>query len=222
MASRSNQSKCTPMHLKIYFGNKPLFLCNSIDETVNEYLHHDDAMFIDELSTRAVNSMIYEMQLEKIHAGIYYHEDLAALYHAFEKKCRLVKAGGGVVANENGALLLMKRRGKWDLPKGKLDPGEDIETCALREIKEETGLAKVTIEAPLPISYHTYPEGKKLVLKETHWFAMKAAPQQKLQPQAEEDIEELVWVLPGQLQPYLQNTYPSVTDTLEAYDRLDG
>ena len=51
-----------------------------------------------------------------------------------------IQAGGGLVENEKGEILFMFRRGKWDLPKGKLDPGESLENCALREVKEETGI----------------------------------------------------------------------------------
>ncbi len=39
-------------------------------------------------------------------------------------------------------ILMIFRRGKWDLPKGKLDKGESLEACALREVEEETGLKK--------------------------------------------------------------------------------
>jgi 8-oxo-dGTP pyrophosphatase MutT (NUDIX family) len=55
-------------------------------------------------------------------------------------KKMIIKAGGGIVVNEQNEVLLIYRRGKWDLPKGKLDDGETIEECALREVKEETGL----------------------------------------------------------------------------------
>ena len=49
-------------------------------------------------------------------------------------------AAGGLVTNENNELLMIFRRGKWDLPKGKLDKGETIEECAIREVEEETGI----------------------------------------------------------------------------------
>src|SRR5690349_21138287 len=98
------------MYIKIYFGDKPLFLCDSITPDIEPYLHHDDAVFIEEFSTPAVNAMIYEMQLPGIHAGIFQHHDLAALDKAFRKKFLLVKAGGGVVWNEEGQLLFIHRR----------------------------------------------------------------------------------------------------------------
>ncbi len=51
-------------------------------------------------------------------------------FKSFEKAFRNVRAGGGLVRNSNGEFLLIFRRGKWDLPKGKLDTGETIEDCA--------------------------------------------------------------------------------------------
>src|SRR5258708_7603501 len=131
------------MYIKIYFNDKPLFLCDELNDEINVYAHHDDAVLIDEFSPPAVNSMIHEMRLAKIHAGIFVHKDLATLKKAFWKKFLPVQACGGLVHNENAELLFMLRRGKWDLPKGHLDKGETMEQCALREVEEETGLKKI-------------------------------------------------------------------------------
>ena len=67
------------MFIKIYFDNKPLFLCDTVDETIQPYVHHDDAIFIDELNSHTVKSMIHEMETEKVHAGVFYHPDLKEL-----------------------------------------------------------------------------------------------------------------------------------------------
>ncbi len=58
----------------------------------------------------------------------------------------LILAAGGLVLNEKGEVLFMFRKGKWDLPKGKLDPGETMDACALREVMEETGLVQVELK----------------------------------------------------------------------------
>jgi 8-oxo-dGTP pyrophosphatase MutT (NUDIX family) len=203
------------MFIKIYFADKPLFLCDSIDKTIEPFIHHDDAVFIDTLDTHTIKSMIHEMQLEKIHAGVFYHPDLQALKKEFFRKFTLVKAGGGLVMNNNNDVLLIYRRGKWDLPKGKLDKGESIEDCAVREVMEETGLKNVVLESALLVTYHTYHEGTKFILKESHWYAMKVNGEQKLVPQTEEDIVEIKWVKPGDLKNYYKNALPSVIDVLE-------
>lgn len=204
------------MYIKIYFNDKPLFLCDELNAEINVYAHHDDAVFIDEFSTPSVNSIIHEMRLAKIHAGIFFHQDLQTLKKAFWKKFNLVLAAGGLIQNEKKELLFMFRRDKWDLPKGKLDKGETLAQCAVREVTEETGLKDVQLDAPLLITYHTYDESGKHFLKETHWFSMRAPGKQTLVPQQEEQISELKWAGRKELGALTANTYPSVVDVLAA------
>jgi len=202
------------MFIKIYFSDKPLFLCDSFNEEINRYAHHDDAVFIDEFSSAAVNSMIHEMKAEKVHAGIFYHSKLEDLKKAFWKKFTIVHAGGGLVQNEKEEVLFMFRRKKWDLPKGKLDKGETLEQCAIREVKEETGLVKVQLKKLLLITYHTYDENGKHFLKETHWFHMRAAGEQELVPQLAEQITAIKWANEKEIIKLCRDTYPSVLDVL--------
>ena len=204
------------MYIKIYFNDKPLFLCDDVDVSLQPYVHHDDAVFIDELNTHTVKSMIHEMQDASVHAGVFFHKDLEELKTDFFKKFTLVKAAGGFVQNENKEVLMMFRRGKWDLPKGKLDDKESPEQGAIRETEEETGLTNIKLISPLITTYHTYHEGTKFILKETSWFTMKVAGQQKLVPQAAEQITKLEWVKKNDLKKYLDNSFPSVNDVLIA------
>jgi ADP-ribose pyrophosphatase YjhB (NUDIX family) len=202
------------MYIKIYFNDKPLFLCDEVDDTINVYAHHDDAVFMDELSSPAIKSIIQQMQEPQVHAGIFFHPDLEALKKQFWKKFEPVLAGGGLVRNEAGKILLLFRRGKWDLPKGKLDKGEKIEACALREVKEETGLQQVSLVSHLYNTYHTYHEGTHFILKETYWYEMLATGADALVPQAEEQIEQAIWAGETEIAACLQNTYPSVAEVL--------
>lgn len=202
------------MHIKIYFNDKPLFLCDSIDGEIEPFIHHDDAIFIDELNSHTVKSMIHEMQVDKVHAGVFYHPDIKELQKAFYKKISIIQAAGGVVENEKKEILLIFRRGKWDLPKGKLDKGESLEACAVREVEEETGLTNVKIIAPLIITYHTYHEGTKFVLKESHWYNMNIKGAQTLVPQTDEGILEIKWVTIKEAQTFFPECYPSVIDVI--------
>ena len=203
------------MYIKIYFNDKPLFLCDAMTPEITAYAHHDDAVLIDEFSHPAVNSMIHEMRQPKIHAGIFLHSNLEELRKAFWKKFLLVKAGGGLVRNGEGRYLFMLRRGVWDLPKGKLDPGETIEQCAVREVGEETGLQGVILEGPLLLTYHTYDENGKHILKETHWFRMSVSDTKGLKPQLEEQITELRWIDASGLKEVLSHTFPSIRDVIQ-------
>ena len=203
------------MYIKIYFNDKPLFLCDEVDKELQPYIHHDDAVFIDELDSHTVKSMIHEMGLEKVHAGVFFHSNLDELKKAFYKKFTIVQAAGGLVLNEKKQILMIFRRGKWDLPKGKLDKGETLEECAVREVEEETGLREIQLVSPLLISYHTYHEGTKFVLKESHWYNMKVSGDQKLVPQTEEDIHEIKWVTVKEAARLFPECFPSVIDVIK-------
>ena len=204
------------MYIKIYFNNKPLFLTDTIDSEIEPFLHHDDAVFMDELSNPAINSMLHEMRQENVHAGVFFHTNTEALKKAIWKKFTIVQAAGGLVRNDNGEILFMNRRRKWDLPKGKLDKGETLEQCAVRETIEETGLQTVQLKKPIITTFHTYDENGKHILKETHWYQLIAPGTQPLVPQASEQIDLLEWVPVTSLSTYTKNIYPSVVDVLKA------
>lgn len=203
------------MHYKIFFDQKPLFLTDAIDKEIEPYAHHDDAVLIDEFSTPALHALIHEMHQDKIHAGIFLHHDVAQLKKAFWKKFVLVRAAGGLVRNDQGQLLFIFRKGKWDLPKGKQDPGETPEACALRETMEETGLSHLEMIKPLCTTYHTYAEDGKSLLKETAWYILNAPGAQPLKPQEEEQITAITWADPHALTAYKANTYLSILDVLK-------
>jgi 8-oxo-dGTP pyrophosphatase MutT (NUDIX family) len=132
------------------------------------------------------------------------------------EKRKVIQAGGGLVENEKGEVLLMFRRGKWDLPKGKLDPGESLANCAIREVEEETGIRVQELQKFLLITKHNYHDRGAELIKETHWWLMKANSRQALIPQTAEDITELKWFAPSELSVVLQNTYPGIIEVLKA------
>lgn len=125
-------------------------------------------------------------------------------------------AAGGLVLNEQKEILMIFRRGKWDLPKGKLDEGETIEACAVREVMEETGLTKIDLGPLLSITYHTYFDTwlKEEVIKETHWYVMQASSKEPLIPQTAEDIEIIEWVSPAYMVDKLANSYDTIVEVV--------
>jgi 8-oxo-dGTP pyrophosphatase MutT (NUDIX family) len=202
------------MFYKIYYGEKMIFLCNEIEEIIQPYVHHDDTVFLDELNTRTLNTLVHEMQHPEVQAIVFFHSNLEELKEKVFKKFHWIHAGGGLVRNEKNEVLLIFRRGKWDLPKGKLDKGETIEHCAVREVMEETGLPSAQIEKPLCITWHIYQEGSSFILKQTDWFVMKVPGSPALIPQQEENITDIAWVAANNLETYQQNTFPSVKEVL--------
>ena len=146
-----------------------------------------------------------------------YSEDKVREVHnvkKFKEKYHLIQAAGGVVTDNKGRVLLIFRRNKWDLPKGKVEDNEPIELCAEREVKEETGLKELLLRNPLLITYHTYKEKGESILKETHWFLLDAPPNQEFQPQTEEDIIKVEWVEKERLSEYKNNTYLLIKEVL--------
>ena len=121
-------------------------------------------------------------------------------------------AAGGLILNEDNDVLMIFRRGFWDLPKGKLDEGETVEECAIREIREETGLKKIELVKFITITQHEYFDihSNADVLKETHWFEMKSNSYEPLIPQTEEDIVAIEWVNESKLKDYLQKSYANI------------
>ncbi|MEI7959294.1 MAG: NUDIX domain-containing protein [Chitinophagaceae bacterium] len=128
-------------------------------------------------------------------------------------------AAGGIVMNPKQEILWIFRRGFWDLPKGKLDPGETIPQCALREVEEETGINDIQLNELITITYHEYFDKylNTQVTKETHWYKMSIQDLQNGIPQTEEDIEKMEWFPIDVLEIPMQHTYENIKLVIAAY-----
>jgi 8-oxo-dGTP pyrophosphatase MutT (NUDIX family) len=136
----------------------------------------------------------------------------------FDSLFTRIEAAGGIVRNQSGDMLFIKRSGIWDLPKGKLHKKEHIQNGALREVSEETGLTKLKIQKQLPSTFHIYTDRKGVeILKETFWFEMMSNKEQILVPQLDEDITEVRWFSANELKIPIQNTYASLRHLLDEY-----
>ena len=120
------------------------------------------------------------------------------------------KAGGGLVYNKSGEVLFIFRNGKWDLPKGGIEKGEEIEDTATREVEEETGVSKLLVTKKLQKTYHIFKRNGKYKLKITHWFEMTSDFEGTPMPQSEEGIEKVAWLNPAQIQQALKNSYENI------------
>lgn len=143
--------------------------------------------------------------------------DLTSFIQLLRSKLLFIKAGGGYVLNGHGQLLMIFRRGFWDLPKGKLDHGESIEQCAMREVEEECGIAGLTISSPPYSTFHLYQDQGRVVVKESVWFKMHTTDDRSLTPQTEEDIEEARWVGQPIPMPLINGTYLSIREVLDHF-----
>ena len=132
------------------------------------------------------------------------------------KKCfKYVRAAGGVAALPDGRVLIIKRFGKWDLPKGMVEKGESMQDTAVREVMEECGLEKApNITGKLKHTFHTYRKDGLFILKRTTWYAMLYDGNESLQPQYDEDITEALWVPQNRMDFVMQNTYKSIKKML--------
>lgn len=201
---------------KIYINNKPLILTHSAklfgmeDPKAMEYL------FLSGASSR--NFMLAQQHLETPDSQGVVIEDIdpERLQNGLHEAFSPMIAGGGVVSDPDGNVLMIYRRGKWDLPKGKQDVGESIELCAQREVMEETGLPDVQLGDKICETYHVYTYGTKNLLKITHWFHMKVTRSFPLHPQKEENITEAIWIPEHRLSFYLNQSYEAIKEVLAA------
>jgi len=142
------------------------------------------------------------------------NKDLPALVRQFEAFYQPIEAAGGVVVNAKRELLTIFRRGKWDLPKGKVDKGERITAAAVREVREETNVSVRDPETLLLCTRHTYPLNGQRILKTTWWFLMDLYSDKAMAPERSEDIEKVEWAGPEKVEHWLLNTYGSIKDVI--------
>jgi ADP-ribose pyrophosphatase YjhB (NUDIX family) len=205
------------MQIKIYSGDKPLYLCNEMNDLLKGLLHHPDVVFIDELSSRAISSLLHEIKKPDFHAGIIFDPDFEKLKKAFFKHFKVIEAAGGIVQNTEKELLFIFRKGKWDLPKGKMEKNEPADSCAKREVEEETGVKNLELKNVVGDTYHIYDEFGKHYLKISHWFYFTCGNHQILKPQIEEDITEIKWYKTKDIRKPVSNTYATIKDILNIF-----
>jgi ADP-ribose pyrophosphatase YjhB (NUDIX family) len=136
--------------------------------------------------------------------------DLEWCWNVFKNNFKIQKAAGGKVFNSKKEILFIYRFNKWDLPKGKLEKGESIEQCAIREVEEECGISNLMIENELETTYHIFERKEKTIFKITYWFLMTTNYIGTLTPQIEEGIEEVVFKNQQSTEQALDNSYANI------------
>ncbi|HQF48638.1 NUDIX hydrolase [Flavobacterium alvei] len=187
---------------KVFVNDKPLFLTNEISKETNFQLFLLESVDIVQL--------IVKMFQNKIQKAYLYYPDEKEIMKTLKSKIPVSKAGGGLVYNKKGEVLFIFRGGKWDLPKGGTEKGEEIEKTAMREVEEETGVNRLTITKKLQKTYHVFKRNGVYKLKITQWFEMQSDFDGIPVGQIEEGIEKAVWIKPNEIPEVLKKSYENI------------
>ncbi|MCB9187175.1 MAG: NUDIX hydrolase [Flavobacteriales bacterium] len=191
---------------KVFIGGSVLHIGNEAgNPTVfNTKLTNPKAADWSELITK----------METSTASVFISGNTETNWQNFNANYKLIEAAGGLVQNQSSEWLFIHRNGMWDLPKGKLEPNESVEECAVREVAEECGIEEPTIEKPLTPTYHTYELNGKRILKKTYWYLMKSSDTSELVPQTEEGITEVKWVSAEKAKLLAASSFGSIREVI--------
>lgn len=199
---------------KVFFNDRTIFLTDSF----NQHFKAHNGLFQQYHNKTNLKFLINKFEKTESFDNLFIHfKDLNELQFIFKSCFSFMEAAGGVVRNSNGEILAIKRLGKWDLPKGKVEKGENFKEAAIREVEEECGISNVKITASLHPTYHTYWLNNNRILKETHWYEMTYEGNEPLVPQAEEGITEVRWIKPSEMEMVINDTYASIREVLHEY-----
>lgn len=195
---------------KIFINDKPFIISADIP-LINRY---GDLLQVREMKDQSLMEWVRKTEELNSKGCIIIVENPDSVFQKFKTHFTCIDAGGGIVFNNKNEILLIKRMGKWDIPKGKIDPGEKIEHGALREVEEECGITHLSIRSFLSKSYHSYKLQGHRFLKVTHWYLMDTDYTGKLIPQKEENITEAKWFKWDDLNIKTLDTYQSIKELL--------
>lgn len=210
--------------VKIFVHNVAIFLFEKKEEQLlASSLSERNAVYVNYSDKDNLLALIEKAEQSASPYSVFIiHENADELLKIFSSLYTLHAAAGGVVNNQRDEVLMIYRRGKWDLPKGKIEKHETIKQAALREVQEETGLKNLKIVEPVviypwkqPCTCHTYFEKGKRILKDTYWFVMNSTDTEPPVPQTEEEITETVWTPKQNISELMDNSYPSVAEVLK-------
>jgi 8-oxo-dGTP pyrophosphatase MutT (NUDIX family) len=196
---------------KVHFENRFIVLSSEPDRLQKYGLFHK---FND---TSELYQVISDFQSDRSnHCINIYGPDIKHLWKIFRIYFNEVDAAGGLVRHTSGRYLFIEKKGRLDLPKGHMEPGEEAESCALREVSEECGITGHKIVRAITPSYHTYSWEGISYLKKTNWFLMEYEGIMKTEPQTEEGITKVEWLLPDELNSIKSNAWLSLMEVINS------
>jgi len=195
---------------KIFVQNTVFYLCQ---RTTKLSFEPDYTLDIEDIDLERIKTLSHHY-----HKILCICQNTAEALEKFKSHFETVKAAGGIVLNHKNEMLWIKRLGKWDLPKGKIELNESSADAAVREVEEETGISQLAIKKYLTSTYHTYDIYGVENIKETIWYLMQTNYQGVSIPQLEEDITEVRWVPLTQIEQMLDNTYDSIKSLIDFWN----
>jgi 8-oxo-dGTP pyrophosphatase MutT (NUDIX family) len=200
--------------IKIYFNDRVVVLT---DKNIKSPAIDNDLVYVFE-NKKALARRLERFEGSDDECLCITHPDPDKLLENVTECFKYIEAAGGLVTLPDGRILVIRRHGKWDLPKGKAEKGESLQETAIREVVEECGLnTNPKITGELAHTYHTYHQDGNHILKHTAWYAMRHDGDDTLCPQFSEDITDAVWLPRKQLNIVLQNTYESIRQVMDEW-----
>ncbi|MAC87373.1 MAG: NUDIX hydrolase [Gammaproteobacteria bacterium] len=194
---------------KVFINERPIILTDSLFVESDFDLLNYKNTFISEI--------IHKLTEGSTKGIILLCADLQEAWRDFKSHFKVISASGGLVINKQLEFLFIFRGGKWDLPKGRIEKGEQIKEAALREVKEECGISKLNLGDFLITTYHIFFQNNQNRLKETHWFQMGTTTKEVLIPQLEEGITIAIFKNKEDSVRALDNSYGNIHLVFKAY-----
>ena len=166
-----------------------------------------------------IDELLYRTRNGSTKGVILFCDNLENDWNSFKAHFKVIKAGGGLVLNPQKEILFIYRNGIWDLPKGRTEKRETIETTAVREVEEECGVENLELIKFLITTYHIFYQNGELRMKETFWYLMESNDNSTLTPQLEEGITVAIFKNKVETQQALENTYANIKLVVESYQK---
>ncbi|MFI3262330.1 MAG: NUDIX domain-containing protein [Rikenellaceae bacterium] len=201
--------------IKVYFENKVIIFNNTSEIKCDNFV-----TFNCEDTYTVPKREEFLALLDGYNGALIVSESPKETLKIFSKDYKEVTAAGGVVTNSEDKILMIYRHNRWDLPKGKIEKGEYIEDCAVREVTEECSIEPLTLQDKICSTFHIYFFKEKWIIKESHWYKMHYTGTQIPQPQVEEDITKAEWVNRCEIEERLKNSYFTIIDIFQEYNKI--
>lgn len=195
---------------KVFVNDRVIVLTDKFEDYDSSY----DTLFINYNGGQSLQEAIEVVSTSDVVFKLCVHaENLDQLWSDFNSLYENIEAAGGIVRKDNKVLVIHKK-GHWDLPKGKIDGSESLEEAAKREVTEECGLNNLQVFDQINPTYHIYQEGEKVMLKKTDWFLMGSESDGPLKGDAKEGITDVRWVSAEDWKEMSKSSFASVNEIL--------